>query len=222
MRALRSMPLRLRILWRLAVSAFLPRFALGSLTPYQEFILLGGDHQIWSLRPKAKVLVLGGYTGLSTAMYAKTAERVFSLEPVEQFRLQMEATLDRVANVDVLDFAADKSDGTLSLSLGGDGTSAVRNVGSTLIEVPSRDISAIIEEFGPFELMEVNIEGGEYSVIERLAETDKAKSVDKILVQFHDVGPNSDMLRSSAHRQLSLSHMRVWSYEWVWELWIKL
>ena len=222
MKVLRSLPLRLGILLRLALSVFLPRFALGALTPYQEFILLGGDHQIWSLRPQGKVLVLGGYTGLSTAMYAKTAEKVVSLEPVEHFRLQMEAKLDSATNVEVFDFAADKSDGTLSLSLGGDGTSSVRKVGSTVIEVPSRDISKIIQELGPFELMEVNIEGGEYSVIERIAETETATNVDRILVQFHDVGPDSDMLRSKAHRQLSRSHMRVWSYEWVWELWVKV
>lgn len=219
MNLLRAQPLRLRILAKVALSLFSKGFARGQLGEYERFMLLGGDEIIWSLRPSARVLVLGGYTGASTIRYAETAERVLSLEPVESFRDQMLKRAQGLENVECFDFAASKADGKLLLSLGSDGTSSVRSVGSEVLEVESRDIGPFVTKQGPFELLECNIEGGEYEVLPRLIETGSILDVKKLLVQFHDIGPESDLMRVRIAHSLSKTHTRVWSFDWVWELW---
>jgi FkbM family methyltransferase len=197
-------------------------FALGKLSEYEKFILSGGDELIWALKPRGAVLVLGGYTGESSVRYARTASKVVSLEPIEEFRNQMVGRTADLQNVICLDFAASNEDGSLTLNLGGDGTSAIRKMGTgTTLEVRSRDISGVIDEYGPFELLECNIEGGEYIVLSRLTDSPAINSIEKVLVQFHDIGPQTEEVRAEAHRGLSRTHVRVWSYDLVWELWVR-
>lgn len=218
----RSQPVRLRILFKAARSLWRRDFAGRSLSNYERFILLGGDEIIWNLRPKAKVLVLGGYKGESTLRYAESSKLVVSLEPVDEFRMIMESRVATMQNVMCLKVAAGSEDGSLELNLRDDETSPVRAVGSDSIEVPMRDIASVVDQYGPFELMECNIEGGEYSVIPRLCESGAASKVEKILVQFHDVGPNTERLREEANKLLAKTHMRVWSFDFVWELWVRV
>ena len=222
LKVLRALPVRVGILTKVFSSLMSRGFALGKLSEYEKFILFGGDEIIWAQKPTGAVLVLGGYTGQSSVRYAETSSQVVSLEPVEVFRAQMLARAVGVNNLICLDFAASNENGVLALNLGGDGTSAIRRVGTNSIEVDARDIAEIVDEYGPFELLECNIEGGEYSVIPRLCETKAVNNVEKLLIQFHDVGPESADYRLRAHKQLSRTHLRVWNYDWVWELWVKM
>jgi FkbM family methyltransferase len=207
---------------RIASGVFRRAFALGQLSEYEKFILFGGDELIWALRPSGAVLVLGGFRGESTVRYASTASKVVSLEPVEEFRNQMVLRTADLRNVICLDFAASNEDGSLSLNLDGDGTSAIRTKGpGKVLDVRSRDIAAVVDEYGPFELLECNIEGGEYSVIPRLTDSSAISNVEKVIVQFHDIGPETETARGKVQQGLSRTHLRVWSYDLVWELWVR-
>lgn len=218
---LRAMPLRGRILLKIALSLFNRGFAMNQLTEMERFILSGGNEMIWAIRPTGQVLVLGGYEGLSTLQYARTSQKVISLEPVESFRQLMVSRTRNLNNVECLDFAAAEKSGKMTLTLGADGTSAVRDVGNSRVTVESRDVAEVVSEYGPFELMECNIEGGEYPVLDRLCGSGKIAQIEKVLVQFHVNGAESEENLIRARTMLAETHLRLWSFEWVWELWVR-
>ena len=165
-----------------------------------------------------KVLVLGGYEGLSTLKWAEIAEAVYSVEPVPQFAEKIRQSASRLSNVEVLEFGVGSKEGKLRLSLLGDGSSQFRT-SQNYIEVQLRDISEIVEEIGEIDLLEVNIEGGEYEVLERLIETGKLRKIKTILVQFHKDGLDFASRKKTITMILSKTHFLSWSFPWVWDKW---
>ena len=67
-----------------------------------------------------------------------------------------------------------------------------------------------------FDLAKMNIEGGEYELIEALDRSDFLKTIRTILVQFHNFnGENHNQARLT----LEKTHAPVWQFDYVWERW---
>ena len=56
-------------------------------------------------------------------------------------------------------------------------------------EVKIKDVADHINE--PIDLLNINIEGSEFAVLERLIETGKLDLIKEIQVQFHDFAPDA-------------------------------
>ena len=216
-KGIRSFPLRLKTWLKLLPTLTGKSSPLARLSPYENYVLHGGDdlHDSGSLN---KVLVLGGYEGLSTLKWAEIAEAVYSVEPVPQFAEKIRQSASSLSNIEVLEFGVGSKEGKLRLSLLGDGSSQFRT-SQNFIEVPLRDISEIVEEIGEIDLLEVNIEGGEYEVLERLIETGKLRKIKTILVQFHKDGLDFASRKNTITMNLSETHFLSWSFPWVWDKW---
>ena len=83
-----------------------------------------------------------------------------------------------------------------------------------------RDIPRVLDELGldRIDLMKINIEGGEYDLLERMAEADLIRRVRYFLIQFHEWYGNANVRRWRIRRQLRASHTEVWNYPWMFEL----
>ena len=105
-----------------------------------------------------------------------------------------------------------------ALTLSGPGSSvfgAVNPLGTTDVEI--RDV-ADFDGLSPA-LVKVNIEGGEYELLDRMHETGLLARCGIMLVQFHDFVPNARRRRRGARSHLRQTHREVWGYPWVWERW---
>jgi len=69
--------------------------------------------------------------------------------------------------------------------------------------------------------MKINIEGGEYDLLEHLLESGFISSITNIQVQFHDFVPNAEVQMNKIQHELSKTHSLTYQYPFVWENWQK-
>lgn len=100
-------------------------------------------------------------------------------------------------------------------------SSSVFGSGDKAEEVQIRDIIAFLEEnkIKKIDLMKLNIEGGEYEVLERLLESDFIKNISDIQIQFHNVAPDSEKRMVAIQTALGKTHALTYSYKFFWENW---
>jgi FkbM family methyltransferase len=97
------------------------------------------------------------------------------------------------------------------------------------VDVNTLDINEFINELindktikatnGSIGCMKVNIEGGEYELLERLIETDKLRYFRCLLIQFHRNPSDWTDRKNAIVSKLELTHRNVWRFEMVWERW---
>ena len=70
------------------------------------------------------------------------------------------------------------------------------------------------------DLLKVNIEGGEYDLLEHMIENETISLVKNLQVQFHNFVPNAIKRRNGIRQQLRFTHKETWCYEFIWENWV--
>ena len=114
------------------------------------------------------------------------------------------------------------ADTTAELSLAAFGSSvygAEGAFGTRTVDI--RDAGAVLAELGVdrIDLLKINIEGGEYDLLDRLIACGALPRVRQLVVQFHEWHPGAYRRRRAIRRALARSHREVWCYDWIWELW---
>lgn len=181
------------------------------------------DHD---LTAQSLVLDVGAYTGeWSQEIYTRYQPRIVAFEPAPQFYQQMhEAFLDR-PKVSVYKFGLSNSNRKTSMDLRGLGTSEFSSGrGVETIEVEMRDVLTVFEELQieEVDLLKVNIEGGEFPLLERMLERNLIARCNKIIVQFHKhLLPTRQAIqwREKLVNQIERTHAPIFSYPFVWEGW---
>jgi hypothetical protein len=92
--------------------------------------------------------------------------------------------------------------------------------GGGAVDVQIRDV--VDELIQPeVDLMSVNIEGGEYSLLPRLITTGLISRVKNLQVQFHAIGPDPETQHDCIQLFLSKTHEKMYDYPFVWESWAR-
>ena len=112
------------------------------------------------------------------------------------------------------------------MGVGGQGSS-VFNADGPRQEVGMRDISSFVSENGitRIDLIKINIEGGEYSLLPRMMETGVIEMCEHLQVQFHKgVRPagGPQRARHRLRKRLRISHELSYDYPFVWEGWKRI
>ena len=174
--------------------------------------------------PGGVVLDVGAYEGAGAARFLQYADRpeirVLCFEPLPDAAEQARRRFEDDPRVEVFDYGLAGRERHEQLSIAGKGSSTFTSNGHA-IEILLRDIDAVLDELGVDEvtLAKVNIEGGEYELIDRLVETGRLSRVRTLIVQFHEFVPGAHRLRRRARRLLSRTHGCTWSYPWIFERW---
>lgn len=69
------------------------------------------------------------------------------------------------------------------------------------------------------DLLKINVEGSEFSILPHLVESGCIKKVKNIQVQFHHFVPDAHRRRRKIQKMISMSHDLEWCYPFVWESW---
>ncbi|MEM7514286.1 MAG: FkbM family methyltransferase [Bacteroidota bacterium] len=90
-------------------------------------------------------------------------------------------------------------------------------------EVELKSFSDCLAHHSPegIDLIKVNIEGGEYDLLEHILEKDLASKIKFIQVQFHNFIPDAEKRMKSIQNKLRETHELTYQYPFVWESWAR-
>jgi FkbM family methyltransferase len=167
---------------------------------------------------------LGGYTGVWVQqMIEKYNPNVYILEPVPSFYDGMVSKFKNNPKVRLLNVGVGIEDRDGIIYMGGDGTSS-NLINGDAINVKFNTIETILNNFGLeyVDLIQVNIEGDEYPILENMILTGLINKFKSIQIQFH-LGIENDVERREKIRNNLLDNgFKInFNYPFVWESWYK-
>jgi FkbM family methyltransferase len=193
------------------------------LAPIESFILDGYNTRLYEgllLDENSEVVVVGGYVGVSAQeIFQKFSPNLKIIEPVPEYVVELNKIFSGNKSVAVIPLACSNVNGYMTLSVDGERSGSFYG-GKNSITVQSKPLSQIIGD-GEIDFIEVNIEGAEYDVIPELVDSGKISNVRVINIQFHQLDSESDYKRAVVRRLLRRTHIQNWSYDWVWEQWVR-
>jgi FkbM family methyltransferase len=181
----------------------------------------------YPLRPDSIVFDVGGFSGSWCAEIVRRYDAyVHVFEPITEFAALIAEKFAENRKVHVHRFGLSDRDERLVMGVGGQGSS-VFYAGGPRQEVVMRDISSFVSEKGitRIDLIKINIEGGEYSLLPRMIETGVIEMCEHLQVQFHEwVRPlgGSHRARRLLQERLRVSHELSYDYPFVWEGWKRI
>ena len=191
--------------------------------PLGDFYRAGGNQLLLDINIDSNQLVLdiGGYRGEWTSqIFLKYGCKSIIYEPSQSF-----------AEICINKFKLNPSIQVVSAGVGGenrkaqfskaeDGTSEHLEKKTDFFEAEIIDIATVIKNL-PAQVgcVKINIEGGEYELLERLITTGNISSVNNLLIQFHQQPEGYEGRYHSIIENLRKTHSCVWSFHMVWEYW---
>ena len=194
----------------------------------EKWYAIDGDQTLrmnLNLTADSVVFDLGGYDGsVAVEIYARFGCPVWVFEPAPSFFADLHKRLHRNPAFKLFPFGLAGSNRKETISLDGAGTSTFRTTGQTE-EIELRRAADFFAEHPvpEIDLLKVNIEGGEYELLDHLIETGLIRRVKELQVQFHeDVLPDADRRMRAIQAALGATHRLNWQHEWIWESWVRL
>jgi FkbM family methyltransferase len=179
----------------------------------------------YDLGPEAVVLDAGGYHGDWAAdIYCKFGCRIHLFEPVPEFADTIERRFERNESITLHRYGLAGEDRCDSIELDQGGSSTVLTpvgIDTRTEEIKLRDVIGVLErlDLEEIDLLKINIEGGEYELLERLLSSGGAGRFRYLQIQFHPGAPDAGSRTRAIQDGLSRTHRQMWSYPWVWESW---
>jgi FkbM family methyltransferase len=186
----------------------------------------GGDYELrfnYDLSEASFILDLGGYEGQwASDLFSRFKSRIVVFEPVRSFSERIKKRFDKNDSIEVIQYGLGASSRHETISLDADGSSVFKTSAKSnsedikIVDVKDWMEDRAIEEI---DLIKINIEGGEYELLNRLIETGLIKRMKNIQVQFHRISNSSLLEMQQIQKELSKTHTPTYQYEFVWENW---
>lgn len=186
----------------------------------------GGDFKLrfnYDLSESSRVLDLGGYRGQwASDLYSRYRCPIEIFEPVRSYAEMIRIRFAFNDGITVHQYGLGANARLESIAVCEDSSSQFRKGSSTeLIEI--RDVAEWLldRDTSDFDLIKINIEGGEYELLERLIEINAADKFRAIQVQFHDLFDGAEARMDAILHELSKTHSPNYQYRFVWENWLR-
>ena len=183
------------------------------------------------LDEESVVLDIGAYDGAFTEQIAEPyGARVYGFEPHAGILEQARKRLARFEKVTLFPYAVGAKDGTATLTfrylgstLFAEASANPRRADEPTVDVEVRDIKRVFDELNldDIDFVKINIEGGEYDLLERLIETGYVARCRVLQVQFHEFYRGAYSRRRKIRKALAKTHCIDWDYPFVWERWLR-
>ncbi|GHU76787.1 hypothetical protein FACS189461_4770 [Spirochaetia bacterium] len=176
------------------------------------------------LNKESIVFDIGGYTGQWTSdLFSKYCCTIYLFEPVKEFANKNAKRFYKNDKITCCPFGLSDKTQSAEISVAGIGSSIYHNNGKK----ESVELKSIIEylherDIEKIDLMKINIEGGEYALLECLIEHDFIKKIENLQIQFHSFIKDAVMRRNKIQDQLTKTHKITYQYEFTWENWKRI
>lgn len=167
------------------------------------------------------VVDLGGYKGQwASDIFGRYQCRVLVFEPAAVYCELISKRFIRNSRINVYPYALSNENKTELLYINADKSSAVKKEGKPE-QMNFRKFDEMMRELSveSIDLLKINIEGGEYDLLDYIIATGWVRKIRNIQVQFHDFFPDAVSRMNKIRSALSLTHDPTYQYEFVWENW---
>lgn len=175
----------------------------------------------YDLNENSFVFDLGGFRGdWSENIAQKYNSNIYIFEPVFEFFDKISERFKNNSKVKVFNFGLGPIDESLDISVSTD-ESSIFNTEGIKEKIQLKNVISFLEtnNIQNVDLIKINIEGGEYDLIESLIKNNKIKLFKNIQVQFHRFIPNCFERRKLIREELEKTHTLTYDYEFLWENW---
>jgi FkbM family methyltransferase len=216
-----------KLRWKLA--ALYQRHWRGDefLAQHRLWLAAEGDRKLrldYDLGLESVVFDVGGYKGdFAAEIRTRFGSRVWLFEPVSRLHRECQARFTDDTSVVSLPFGLGDQEQELEMHDDADASGAFNpaSVGRPVEKVRLRAFAEFLAETGlpKVDLLKINIEGGEFPLLDHLIDSGRIKDVGYIQVQFHDFYPEAKPRRERIRRLLSKTHVEQWNFPFIWESW---
>jgi FkbM family methyltransferase len=179
----------------------------------------------YGLTEDSNVIDLGGFTGLwAKQIIEQYNPNMYIIEPIDKFYNGMVDTFKGNSKVNLLNVAVgtENKDGVIHLN--GDATSTNISIGES-VNIKYKTMKTLLDtwKLESVDLIQINIEGDEYVLLEDMLESGLINKFNNIQVQFH-YGIDDDVNRRDKIQQglIYNGFKEKFNYPFVWECWTKL
>jgi len=175
----------------------------------------------YELDENSIVFDVGGYKGdWTTSILQKYKSKIYIFEPVHEFYEIIQSRFKGNPNIQTFDYGLGAADGNLEISITKDSSSVFNSEGTKEVINMQSAVKFIRDNnIDNVDLIKINIEGGEYDLLEDLAKHDMLSTFKNIQVQFHRFIPDCIERRNEIRESLSKTHELTYDYEFIWENW---
>lgn len=212
------------------------------LDTYQEikewFASKGDETFIFNhnLNKNSIVVDLGAYTGVwASHLNEKNQCKIYLLEPVEEFYKILENKFKNNDNIHYRQVGIGTENKNLFLSNNQIKADATRirysskdennNVSNNKIQIVTLDNMMNYWDIKYIDLLQINIEGGEYNILENWLETGIINKIKILQIQFHNFSDIENYIyrRKNIQKELQKNGYKLkYCFQWVWESWEKI
>lgn len=194
---------------------------------YHKWVLSNGDDDLLlnlELDENSIFFELGGFDGTYTKqILEKYSPITYVFEPSKKYFDYLKHALVG-PNIKVINKGLGNYNGDLFLVNIGDKSFTTNSYqkNSERIEVIKLSEYMEINNIKKIDLLNINVEGAEYEILNDLINSGKIKDIYNIHIQFHKNKKQYKKLRKVIQQKLSSTHTQTWNYDYVWEKWEKV
>jgi FkbM family methyltransferase len=175
------------------------------------------------IKPGDLIWDVGGFEGYwSKDIFEKYGRYTTIFEPVPSYAAQLRAG----GYPFVREYGLSDYDHEATITIAGDRSSTFEMgyQGTDKVKIRLQDASKVLGT-QQIKVLKLNIEGGEYAVLDRLIATDKLRQIGTLLVQFHAFNSIPD---GYGERYLAIkkgmlkTHSLTWRDPFIWERWDRI
>ena len=178
----------------------------------------------YDLNEDSIIMDLGGYTGVwIQQMVDKYNPNVYVIEPLPEFYNKLEERFKDNSKVTLKNVGVGTENGDGVIYINGDGSSS-NNIGGEAVTIQLETMETLLNEWGleSVDLLQVNIEGDEYPLLEQIIENGVINKFKNIQIQFHLGVENEVVRRDQINKGLINNGFKnKFNYPFVWEGWTK-
>ena len=177
----------------------------------------------YDLGPRSLVFDCGAYLGdFASEVVERYQCQVFCFEPLQTYFAQLSRRFAGEAKITCLNYGIGSSSREAKISVEKDASSLFRATESAKLEtVRFVDINEALQLAGgrKIDLLKLNIEGGEFEVLDAILDRNLATRFRHIQVQFHQIIPDFHERRLRIRAGLAKSHQIGYDYYFIFESW---
>jgi len=183
---------------------------------------IDGDNTLrldYPLTKDSLVWDVGGYRGdWADKIHSKYGCHVVIFEPVIGFYSDILRRFEGNRDISVFLYGLSDRDGDVPMSIDKDSSSTLRGDRNMLVRMC--DVKSVLHR--RVALIKINIEGGEYDLLNRMIDTGIVKDFEYIQVQFHNFVEDTEKKRDEIREKLKQTHKLMWDYKFIWESWQRI
>jgi FkbM family methyltransferase len=175
----------------------------------------------YDLNENSIVFDLGGYKGDWTSdIYSRYCCHIYVFEPVKFYADNIKKRYAKNLKIAVYDFGLSEESREDSIY--------VNNSSSTIYKKSAHNQKVVLVKFSDFieenhlsfiDLIKINIEGGEYDLLDHLINTGYISRIMNLQIQFHDFFDDSENRMRAIQEKLGKTHRLTYQFPFIWENW---